>query len=81
MATKDEPKIEFKATVTGADDWKEWCKNKSKGKAVNSNHSTTGVLYFFGLIGSMVYWLQAAVGFGAVVTGFLRRSLASIYYL
>jgi hypothetical protein len=72
------PKLEIKANFTGADDWKEWCKENNKNKY--SNHGTSGALYFVGFIGSLVYWMQAAVGFGAVVTGFLK-SLVWLAYV
>ena len=64
----NEPEIEITAKMKGAENWKEWNKNKK----MNSNHGTSGALYFVGFIGSVVYWTQAAVGFGAVVTGILK---------
>lgn len=51
--------------------FKGWEKNKKKKKS-GSDHASSGSLYFVGSIGSLVYWLQAAVGFGAVVTAFLK---------
>lgn len=77
MAKANEPKIEFKASVTGAEDWKDWCKDKSKN--VNSNHGTSSALYFVGFVGAAIYWMQAAVGFGAVVTGFLKAMVWPAY--
>lgn len=38
-----------------------------------------GVIFCIGLIGSLVYWMQAAVGFGAVVTGFLKSLVWPAY--
>jgi hypothetical protein len=64
----NDPSIEIKAKLRGSEGWKEWSKNKK----VNSSHGTSGALYFVGFIGALVYWMQAAVGFGAVVTGFLK---------
>ena len=60
MAKAKDPKIEI--SMTGTEDWKEWCKAKSKN--VNSTHGTSGALYFVGFVGAAVYWMQAAVGFG-----------------
>jgi len=77
MATTKEPKIEFKASMTDVEDWKEWCKDK--GRNVNSTHGTSGALYFVGFIGSAVYWMQAAVGFGALVTGVLKAAVWPAY--
>lgn len=74
-----EPELEIKAKLTGADDWKEWCKDKEKHKKVNTTHGTSGALYFVGFIGSLVYWMQAAIGFGAVVTGFLKSLVWPAY--
>lgn len=74
-----EPELEIKAKLRGSDDWQEWCKDKSKHKKVNSTHGTSGALYFVGFIGSMVYWMQAAVGFGAVCTGFLKSLVWPAY--
>ncbi len=75
MAKAKDPKIEI--SMTGTEDWKEWCKDK--GKNVNSTHGTSGALYFVGFIGAVVYWMQAAVGFGAVVTGFLKAMVWPAY--
>lgn len=77
MAKQSDPKIEIKASMTGAENWQEWCKDKSKN--VNSNHGTSGALYFVGFVGAVVYWMQAAVGFGAVVTGFLKAMVWPAY--
>ena len=77
MAKQNDPKIEFKASMTGAEDWKKWCKDKSKN--VNSNHGTSGALYFVGFVGALVYWMQSAIGFGEVVTGFLKAMVWPAY--
>lgn len=74
---KTDPEIEIKARVTGADDWKEW--KKTSNKKVNSSHGTSGALYFVGFIGSLVYWMQAAAGFGAVITGILKSLVWPAY--
>jgi hypothetical protein len=78
MAKQSDPKIEIKASMTGAENWQEWCKDKSKN--VNSNHGTSGALYFVGFVGAVVYWMQAAVGFGAVVMGFSRPYLRLSFF-
>ena len=75
--TDDEPTIEIKAKMSGTDDWKDYC--KQKGKKVNTAHGTGGALYFVGFIGALIYWMQAAVGFGAVCTGFLKALVWPAY--
>lgn len=72
----DDPEIEIEARVKGAEDWKEWHSNK---KQATANHGTSGALYFVGFVGSLVYWMQAAVGFGAVVTGILKSLVWPAY--
>lgn len=74
---KQDPELEIKAKLTGADDWKEW--SKCNTKASGATHGTAGALYFVGFIGSLIYWLQAAVGFGAVVTAFLKSLVWPAY--
>lgn len=71
----EDPQIEIKARVKGAKEWKEW----SKKPGNKSNHGTSGALYFVGFVGALVYWMQAAVGFGAVVTGFLKALVWPAY--
>lgn len=78
MAKKHDPELEIKAKLSGTEDWKEWCKGKNKNSNA-STHGTSGALYFVGFIGSMVYWMQAATGFGAVVTGFLKSLVWPAY--
>jgi hypothetical protein len=77
MARTKDPKIEIKADITGVDDWKEWCKQESKKNT--AAHSTGGALYGLGLIGSLVYWLQAATSFGAVITAILKSIVWPAY--
>lgn len=72
----DDLDIEIKANLKDAEKWREWTKNKKK---VNSNHGTSGALYFVGFIGSLVYWMQAANGFGAVITGILKSMVWPAY--
>lgn len=72
------PELEFKAKLSGADDLKQWCKEKGKNSNA-STHGTSGALYFVGFVGSVVYWMQAAVGFGAVVTGLLKSMVWPAY--
>lgn len=79
MANKKpkDPEIEIKAKMSGSDEWKKWGKEKSK--KVDSSHGSAGALYFVGFIGSVIYWVQAAIGFGAVVTGFLKSLIWPAY--
>ena len=72
-----DPEIEIRARMSDSDEWKEWS-NKHK-KSSTANHGTSGALYFVGFIGSLVYWLQAAVGFGAVITAFLKSLVWPAY--
>lgn len=75
MPKKQEPELELKAKLTGTESMKEW----SKSSKVNSNHGTSGALYFVGFIGSCVYWIQAASGFGAIVTAILKSMVWPAY--
>lgn len=77
MVKAKEPEIEIKAKLSGTENCKDWC----KGKNVNSAHGTGGALYFVGFIGALIYWMQAAVGFGAVVTGFLKACVWPAYII
>lgn len=74
-AQTDDLDIEIKANLKDAEKWREWTKTKK----VNSQHGTSGALYFVGFIGSVVYWMQAAVGFGAVITGILKSLVWPAY--
>ena len=56
---------------------KDWCKNK--GKKIDSTHGTSGALYFVGFIGALVYWMQAATGFGGVISGIVKASIWPAY--
>jgi hypothetical protein len=76
-AKTQDPELEIKAKLSGSEDWKTWCKGKNK--KVSTAHGTSGALYFVGFIGSLVYWMQAAVGFGAVCTGFLKSLVWPAY--
>ena len=42
------------------------------GKKPNANNGACGAVYFFGLIGSAVYFIQHAATFWAGVLGFLK---------
>jgi hypothetical protein len=77
MARTKEPKIEIKADITGADNLKDWCKQESKKNT--AAHGTGGAVYGLGLIGSLVYWLQAATSFGAVITAILKSIVWPAY--
>lgn len=78
MATATKPKskspeLEIKAKLKDADGVKNWnWDSNKKTKKVDSSHGSAGALYFVGFVGALVYWMQAAVGFGAVVTGVLK---------
>ena len=76
--SKKEPELEINAKLKGVDDVKNWNWD-SKNKKVDSTHGSAGALYFVGFIGALVYWLQAAVGFGAVVTGVLKALVWPAY--
>jgi hypothetical protein len=77
---KKEPELEINAKLKGVDEMKNWDWNsKDSKKKVNSSHGSAGALYFVGFIGALVYWMQAAVGFGAVVTGFLKALVWPAY--
>lgn len=71
----NEPEIEIKARMSNYENWKEW----NKTKKMNSNHGTSGALYFVGFVGALVYWMQAAAGFGAIITGFLKALVWPAY--
>ena len=73
----DEPEIEIKAKVKGSKEWKDW--GSKKNKKSNSSHGTGGALYFVGFMGSFVYWMQTAIGLGAVVTGILKSMVWPAY--
>lgn len=75
MAKSKDPELEIKAKLTGTEGWKKTYKVKN----MNSTHGTSGALYFVGFIGSLVYWMQAAVGFGAVITGILKACVWPAY--
>lgn len=80
-AEKQDPELEIKAKLSGSDGWKTWCKDKNKDKKVNTAHGTSGALYFVGFVGALIYWIQAAVGFGAIVTGFLKALVWPAYII
>ena len=61
--------------------FKKWDKSNKNNKKVSSTHGTAGSLYFVGFIGSLIYWLQAAVGFGAVITAFLKSLVWPAYII
>jgi hypothetical protein len=71
---KEEPELEVHAKLKGVDE-KEWKKVFTKTDKKDKSGSSEGggsMLYFVGFVGSLIYWWQAADGFGAVVTGFLK---------
>lgn len=77
MAKSKETELEITAKLNGVEDWKEWC--KSNGKKTQAAGGSGGALYFVGFIGAIVYWMQTAVGFGAVVTGILKAGVWPAY--
>ena len=82
MATKTkkkDPEIEINAKWSGNEFWKEWGKDKKKEKMSKSDGGSGGALYFVGFIGSLVYWLQAATGFVAVITAVLKSMVWPAY--
>lgn len=78
MAKSSKPNVEINTSINGVEDIKEWCKNNKRASS-STQHGTSGALYFVGFIGALVYWMQAAVGFGAVVTGILKSIVWPAY--
>ena len=76
--TKSEKEIEQAIDNYITNKVKGWDK-KSKKKKNNTSEGGGSMIYFVGFIGSLVYWMQAAVGFGAVVTGFLKALVWPAY--
>lgn len=79
MASKkaSDPELEIKAKLSNADEWKTW--HKSNHKKTAATHGTSGALFFFGFVGSLIYWMQAANGLGAVFTGVLKSLVWPTY--
>lgn len=82
--SKKEPELEVSAKLKNVDekDVKEWSKNFKKGKKDKKSGRSEGggsMLYFVGFVGSLVYWVQAAEGFGAVVTSLLKSLIWPAY--
>lgn len=77
MAKSKDPEIQIKAKNIDGEKMKEWAKKMDKNSG--SNHASGGALYFVGFIGALVYNLQAAVGFGAVITGILKSIVWPAY--
>ena len=76
--TKSEKELEvaFEKFITEkVKNWEKGSKSKKKG----SSEGTAGALYFVGFVGALVYWMQAAVGFGAVITGFMKALVWPAY--
>ena len=73
----NDPDIEIK--FNNSEEWKEWAKYCKNNKKYGTSHGTAGALYFVGFIGSLVYWMQAANGFGAVITGILKSLVWPAY--
>ncbi len=86
MATNKskDPEIEINAKIKGSDEWKKWGNSTDwkYNKKVNSSHSAAGAsggLYFLGFVGALIYWMQAAHSFGAVIAGILKASVWPAY--
>ena len=81
MADKKEPELEVNAKLKNAGDVKEWSKKFKSEKKMKMYKSDSGggAVYFLGLVGSLVYWMQVAAGFGAVVTGILKSFVWPAY--
>jgi len=73
------PELEIKAKWSGPEFWKDWGKGKKGKMSMDSSGGAGGALYFVGFVGALVYWMQAAAGFGAVVTGFLKALIWPAY--
>ena len=77
---KDEAELEINAKLTGTDKIKDWSWNsKDKNEKKGSSEGGGSMLYFVGFVGSLIYWWQAADGFGAVLTGFLKALVWPAY--
>lgn len=76
-AKKKDPELTVNAKWTGPEFWKDWGKKGKNKKSESSGGG--GALYFVGFIGAVVFWMQAAVGFGAVITGFLKSLVWPAY--
>lgn len=70
MKSEGEPELQINARVKNSGKLKEWSKTKKMGSSSKSGGG--GLIYCVGFIGSLVYWMQAAVDFGAIVTGILK---------
>lgn len=76
-AKTDDLDIEIKANLKDAEKWRKWAKSQKKNKSTSGG--VGGAVYCIGFIGSLVYWWQVAIGFGAVVTGFLKSLVWPAY--
>ena len=77
---KKDPELEINAQWSGSEFWKDWGKNKkTKAKSSGGSGGGSGALYFVGFIGALVYNMQAAVGFSAVITGILKSLVWPAY--
>ena len=73
---ENEPELQINARIKNSSKWKAWSKsNKMSGGSSGGG----GAIYCLGLVGSLVYWTQAAVGFGAVITGILKSLVWPAY--
>ena len=72
-----DPELVVNAKWSGPKFWEDWGSKGKKGKG--SDSSGGGMLYFVGFIGAVVYWMQVAEGFGAVITGFLKALVWPAY--
>jgi len=75
-----EPELEINAKWSGPEFWKDWGKKGKGNKGINCSGGSEA-LYFVGFAGALIYWMQAAVGFGAVVTGILKALVWPAYVI
>lgn len=76
---ESEHELEVNAKWSGPEFWKDWGgKDKKKGGSGGSG----GFVYFVAFLGALVYYVQAADGFGEGVIGILKALVwpATIVY-
>lgn len=76
-----EPELEVHAKLKNAGNVKDWKKNFKSDKKSGSSEGGGSAIYFVGFVGALVYWMQAADGFGAVLTGILKALVWPAYVI
>lgn len=76
-SSKESPKLDISAKISGAEDFEQWCKEHKKHS--KSSSGAGGALYFVGFIGALIYWSQAATNFGGYLTGLLKALVWPAY--